>query len=57
QRPVEIGQLVGTLRVITKGVAPDDRVLVSGLSTAVPGQKIEPQEKNLEAAATDGAAQ
>ncbi|TIM09343.1 efflux RND transporter periplasmic adaptor subunit [Mesorhizobium sp.] len=57
QRPVEIGQLVGTLRVITKGVAPDDRVLVSGLSTAVPGQKIEQQEKKLEAAATDGAAQ
>lgn len=56
QRPVEIGQLVGALRVITKGIAADDRVLVSGLLTAVPGQKIEPQEKKLEAAATDGAA-
>ena len=56
QRPVEIGQLVGALRVITKGVTADDRVLVSGLLTAVPGQKIEPQEKKLEAAATDGAA-
>lgn len=57
QRPVEIGQLVGALRVITKGIAADDRVLVSGLLTAVPGQKIEPQEKKLEAVATDGAAQ
>lgn len=57
QRPVEIGQLVGALRVITKGIAADDRVLVSGLLTAVPGQKIEPQEKKLEAAAADGAAQ
>ncbi|MCV3205383.1 efflux RND transporter periplasmic adaptor subunit [Mesorhizobium sp. YC-39] len=56
QRPVEIGQLVGALRVITKGITADDRVLVSGLLTAVPGQKIEPQEKKLEAAATDGAA-
>ncbi|TIN05961.1 efflux RND transporter periplasmic adaptor subunit [Mesorhizobium sp.] len=57
QRPVEIGQLVGALRVITKGIGADDRVLVSGLLTAVPGQKIEPQEKKLEAVATDGAAQ
>ncbi|PTE11144.1 efflux RND transporter periplasmic adaptor subunit [Mesorhizobium helmanticense] len=56
QRPVEMGQLVGALRVITKGIAADDHVLVSGLLTAVPGQKIEPQEKKLEAAAT-GAAQ
>ncbi|CCV08484.1 Efflux transporter, RND family, MFP subunit [Mesorhizobium metallidurans STM 2683] len=56
QRPVEIGQLVGALRVITKGLAADDRVLVSGLLTAVPGQKIEPQEKKLEAVATDSAA-
>jgi RND family efflux transporter MFP subunit len=57
QRPVEIGQLVGALRVITKGIAAEDRVLVSGLLTAVPGQKIEPQVKKLEAVATDGAAQ
>ena len=57
QRPVEIGQLVGALRVITKGITAEDRVLVSGLQTAVPGQKIEAQVKTLEAAATDGAAQ
>ena len=57
QRPVEIGQLVGALRVITKGIAADDRVLVSGLLTAVPGQKIEPQVTKLDMVATDGAAQ
>lgn len=57
QRPVETGQLVGALRVIAKGIAAEDRVLVSGLQTAVPGQKIEPQLKTLEAVATDGAAQ
>lgn len=57
ERPVEIGQIVGALRVITKGIAAEDRVLVSGLLTAVPGQKIQPQVKTLEAVATDGAAQ
>ncbi len=56
QRPVEIGQLVGQLRVIASGIKEDDRVLVSGLLTAVPGQKIEPQTKTIEAAAADGGA-
>jgi RND family efflux transporter MFP subunit len=57
QRTVEIGQLVGELRVIISGINPDDRVVVSGLLTAVPGQKIEPQTKKLTAAASDGVAQ
>jgi RND family efflux transporter MFP subunit len=57
QRPVEIGQLVQNLRVVTSGVKPDDRVIVSGLLTAVPGQKIEPQTKTLEADATGGVVQ
>ena len=51
QRTVEIGQLVGELRVITKGITADDRVVVSGIMTAVPGNKIEPQLKTLTAAA------
>lgn len=51
QRTIEIGQLVGELRVVTSGIKPEDRVVVSGLLTAVPGQKIEPQLKTLEAAA------
>jgi RND family efflux transporter MFP subunit len=42
QRKVEIGQQVGDLRVIEKGLAPDDRVVISGLLATVPGQKIEP---------------
>lgn len=57
QRNVEIGQLVGELRVVTSGVNADDRVVISGLLTAVPGQKIEPQVKTLETAAADGALQ
>ena len=51
QRTVEIGQLVGELRVITKGIMADDRVVVSGIMTAVPGNKVEPQLKTLTAAA------
>jgi RND family efflux transporter MFP subunit len=42
QRPVELGQREGTLRVIEKGLAADDRVIVSGLLRAIPGQKVEP---------------
>lgn len=43
QRNVEIGLLEGTLRVIEKGIGPEDRVIVSGLLRAVPGQKVDPQ--------------
>ena len=43
QRKVEIGTIEGTLRVITKGIAADDRVVVAGLLRAVPGQKVDPQ--------------
>lgn len=42
QRPVELGQREGTLRVIEKGIAAGDRVIVSGLLRAIPGQKVEP---------------
>ena len=45
QRTVEIGQLVGELRVIAPASAADDRVVISGLLSAVPGQKVEPQLK------------
>ena len=38
-----IGQLEGTLRVIEKGLKPDDRVIVAGLQRAIPGQKVDPQ--------------
>jgi RND family efflux transporter MFP subunit len=42
QRNVTIGSLDGTMRVIEKGIKPDDRVIVAGLLQAVPGQKVEP---------------
>jgi RND family efflux transporter MFP subunit len=43
QRKVEVGPLVDSLRVIESGLTADDRVLVSGLLRAVPGQKVDPQ--------------
>ena len=50
QRKVEIGQREGTLRVIEKGIAPTDRVIVNGLLRAIPGQKVEPQTAAASAA-------
>jgi RND family efflux transporter MFP subunit len=49
QRKVEIGQLVDGMRVIQSGVTPDDRVVLSGLLRAIPGQTVDPQ---MQAAAT-----
>jgi RND family efflux transporter MFP subunit len=43
QRAVDIGQLEGAMRVIAKGIGPQDRVVVNGLLRAIPGQKVDPQ--------------
>jgi multidrug efflux pump subunit AcrA (membrane-fusion protein) len=51
QRSVEVGLREGTLRVIDKGIKAEDRVIVSGLLRAVPGQKVDPHD----APATPGA--
>ncbi len=42
ERNVTVGDREGSLRVIDKGLKPDDRVIVAGLMRAVPGQKVEP---------------
>ena len=47
QRKVELGQKVGDLRVITKGLEITDRVLLTGLMSAVAGQKIEPVMREI----------
>jgi len=57
QRTVEIGQLVGELRVIVSGIKPEDRIVVSGLLSAVPGQKVEPQLREVGPVAADIAGQ
>ena len=51
QRGVTVGPREGTMRVIEKGLKPDDRVIVAGLLHAVPGQKVEPHEATSSPAA------
>jgi RND family efflux transporter MFP subunit len=43
QRKVEIGALVDGMRVIAKGITASDRVVVSGILRAIPGNKVDPQ--------------
>ena len=43
QRYVQLGELVGALRVITSGLRADDRVVVGELWRATPGTKVDPQ--------------
>jgi RND family efflux transporter MFP subunit len=50
QRPVTPGQRDGSLRVIDKGLTPDDRVVVDGLMRAIPGQKVDPRQQPAAAA-------
>jgi RND family efflux transporter MFP subunit len=52
QRYVQLGQLDGSLRVITSGLKPDDRVVVGDLWRATPGTKVTPQLTSLEAVST-----
>jgi RND family efflux transporter MFP subunit len=43
QRKVTTGPKVGDLRAIESGLKADDRVVVSGILRAIPGQKVDPQ--------------
>jgi RND family efflux transporter MFP subunit len=49
QRKVRTGPLEGDLRVIESGLKADDRVVTAGLLRAIPGQKVDPQLKKIEA--------
>jgi len=44
---VELGPLYRGLRVIRSGLAPDDRVVVSGVQRARPGGKVVPQDVSI----------
>jgi hypothetical protein len=48
-RPVELGPLVGNLRVIRSGLAPNERVIINGLQRARPGQKVQPKLGRIQA--------
>ncbi len=43
QRYVQLGELIGDLRVITGGLKPDDRVVTGELWRATPGTKVVPK--------------
>jgi membrane fusion protein, multidrug efflux system len=49
QHTVTTGQLFGSLRVIRSGVTINDRVIVSGLPRAIPGEKVEAQQTTIAA--------
>lgn len=42
-RPVVLGPLLGNLRVVRSGIAPQERVVINGLQRARPGQKVVPR--------------
>ena len=44
QRPVKLGALFGTLRAITDGLKPGERVVVNGMQFAQSGAKVIPHE-------------
>jgi len=50
QHTVTTGERFGTLRVIATGLLPTDRVIVSGLQRAVPGEKVVPEATTITAA-------
>jgi len=48
---VELGPLVGELRVIRSGITAKDRVVIGGVQRAQPGQKVQAKVKPIEASA------
>ncbi len=50
QRYVQLGELIGALRVITGGLKPEDRVVVGDLWRATPGTTVTPQPTSIDAA-------
>ena len=40
QRTIEVGRLIEDMRVVRAGLAPTDRVIISGVQRARPGRKV-----------------
>jgi multidrug efflux pump subunit AcrA (membrane-fusion protein) len=53
RRPVKLGAVFGTLRSITEGLKPGERVIVDGLQFAQPGAKVIPHEVAVSTASLD----
>ena len=51
QRAVQLGELDGQLRVITAGLKPDDRVVITGADRAIPGRKVTARPISIASAA------
>ena len=52
-KPIETGPLDGpNLRIITKGLAPTDQVIINGLVRIRPGAKVAPHKGEIEVAAS-----
>jgi RND family efflux transporter MFP subunit len=49
QRTVTTAQRVGKLRVVSSGLEPDDKVVISGNQKAIPGEKVVPQDTAITA--------
>lgn len=50
-KDVEVGVSVGDLRVVKRGIGPEDRIIVNGLVFARPGGKVAPQSGRMADAA------
>ena len=48
QRKVETGPLEGELHVIDSGLKVDNRVVIAGLLSVIPGQRVDPQLQKIE---------
>jgi RND family efflux transporter MFP subunit len=55
-KAVELGPLIGELRVIRSGLEAKDRVIIGGVQRARPGQKVQPKDEAIKAAAVPGPA-
>lgn len=51
-KPVELGPLTGSLRVIRSGLSAQDSVIIGGIQRAMPGQKVKPKKGRIPAPTT-----
>ncbi|MEP7246050.1 MAG: efflux RND transporter periplasmic adaptor subunit, partial [Gammaproteobacteria bacterium] len=49
QRTIEVGRLIDDMRVVRSGLAPTDRVIISGVQRARPGRKVKAEDAQMSA--------
>ncbi|WP_076068547.1 efflux RND transporter periplasmic adaptor subunit [Sphingomonas montana] len=42
-KPVELGPVVGGLRIVRSGIGPNDRIVITGTQMAMPGSPVQPK--------------